>query len=147
VTGEYPYWAQPATSLRLTVSREHPHWTGVESTTQTSSLHNVVSIPSRRMTIMSRKIIFRSRLLYPDWPSCRGNSPIRCALAYRSHRQSDRKPSRADMTAMATSSESLTVTGMLLSGRCGASHGSTGSRSSIFTYSVVARVSMFLSTT
>ena len=51
------------------------------------------------------------------------------------------------MTAIATSSESLTVTGVLPSGRCGAGHGSASSRSSIFTYSAVARVSMFLSTT
>jgi len=107
----------------------------------------LVSVPSLRMTGMLRKIIFLSRLLYPDWPICRGNRPVRCALAYRSQRRSDRKPSRADMTAMASSSASLTAGIMLPSGRHGARPGSARSMSSILTYSAVARVSMFLSTT
>ena len=50
-------------SLRVTVSREQPHCTGLESTIHTSSVHNDVSAASRRMTAMSRKIIFRIRLL------------------------------------------------------------------------------------
>ncbi|HET9079841.1 MAG TPA: hypothetical protein VFO01_04920 [Trebonia sp.] len=115
----------------MTVSREQPHWTGAESTTQTSPVHRLVSMASRRMTVMSREVIFRSRLLYPDWPSWRGNSPVRRAPEYRSQRRSDLKPSRADMTAMASSSASLTVTGMLPPGRHGARRGSARSRSSI----------------
>ena len=133
--------------LRLTVSRDRPHSTGVESTTQTSLLHSAVSIASIRITRMNSQNAFRTRLLYPDCPIRRGNMPARFLLTWRSQRRSEVNPSRADITAIVSSSASLTVGGMLPSGRAGARSGHFFSMSSIFTYSAIARVSMSFSTT
>ena len=119
----------------------------MESTTHTSSLHSEVSIASIRITRMNRKNAFRSRLLYPDCPIRRGNIPARCAFTYRSHRRSEVNPSSADITAIASSSASLSVTGVPVAGRAGARSGQSRSMSSILTYSAVARVSISLSTT
>src|SRR5262245_42577800 len=66
---QYPYCAHPARSERLTVSRDRPHSTGVESTTQTSSAHSEASVASTRITTVIRAAEARSRLLYPG---CRG---------------------------------------------------------------------------
>ncbi len=60
---QYPYSAHPARSERLTVSRERPHSTGVESTIHTSSLHTEVSVASSRVTRRSNSAALRRRLL------------------------------------------------------------------------------------
>jgi len=119
--------------LRVTVSRDRPHSTGVESTTQTSSLHSEVSIASIRITRMNRKNAFRIRLLYPDCPICRGNMPARFLFTYRSQRRSEVNPRSADITAIASSSASLSVSGVPVAGRAGARSGQSASMSSIFT--------------
>ena len=62
---QYPYCAHPARSERFTVSRDRPHSTGVESTTETSSAHSEVSAASTRITTVIRAAEARSRLLYP----------------------------------------------------------------------------------
>jgi hypothetical protein len=46
----------------LVVSRERPHSTGVESTTQTSSVHKVVSVAMARMAWRSSSAARRRRL-------------------------------------------------------------------------------------
>ena len=56
----------PARSERLAVSREQPQPTGVESTTQTSSLHSEVSCASILIMCVTREHAARRRLLYPD---------------------------------------------------------------------------------
>jgi hypothetical protein len=63
VQAQYPYSAQPARSEHLTVSRERPHSTGVESTTHTSSLHTAVMVARIRLTLRIRPAALRSRLL------------------------------------------------------------------------------------
>ncbi|EST18495.1 hypothetical protein M878_45075 [Streptomyces roseochromogenus subsp. oscitans DS 12.976] len=50
-------------SERLTVSREHPHSTGAESTTHTSSLHIEVLMARMRVIRRMRSAALRSRLL------------------------------------------------------------------------------------
>ena len=102
---------------------------------------------SIRITRMNRKNAFRTRLFQPDWPIVRGNMPASSLSAYRSHRRSEVNPSRADITAIVSSSASLSVSGVLVAGRTGARSGQSRSMSSILTYSAVARVSMSFSTT
>ena len=51
---QYPYCAHPASSERLTVSRERAHSTGVESTTQTSPDHRLVLAARTRVQCRTR---------------------------------------------------------------------------------------------
>jgi hypothetical protein len=60
---QYSYSAHPARSERLAVSRERPHSTGVESTTQTSLVHGMVSAARTRMQSLISEAAARSRLL------------------------------------------------------------------------------------
>jgi hypothetical protein len=60
---QYPYSAQPARSERRAVSRERPHSTGVQSTTQTSSVHKLVSAASSRIKVVISTAAARSRRL------------------------------------------------------------------------------------
>ena len=73
--------------------------------------------------------------------------PASSLSAYRSHRRSEVNPSRADITAIVSSSASLSVSGVLVAGRTGARSGQSRSMSSILTYIAVARVLMSFSTT
>ena len=67
---------------------------------------------SIRITRMNRTNDLRTRLLYPDCPIRRGNMPARYLSTYRSHRRSEVNPSSADITAIVSSSASLSVGGM-----------------------------------
>src|SRR5439155_26259047 len=100
-----------------------------------------------RITRMNRKNAFRTRLFHPDWPIVRGNMPASSLSAYRSHRRSEVNPSRADITAIVSSSASLSVSGVPVAGRTGARSGQSRRMPSILTYIAVARVSMSFSTT
>jgi hypothetical protein len=62
---QYPYSAHPARSEGLTVSRERPHSTGVESTVHTSSRPMEVSVASTPVTRRSSSAALRRRLLQP----------------------------------------------------------------------------------
>lgn len=55
---QYPYSAHSARSERLTVSRERPHSTGVESTIRMPSLHTEVSVAGARVTRRSSSATF-----------------------------------------------------------------------------------------
>src|SRR3984957_3401149 len=138
---QYPYCAQPARSERLAVSLERPHSTGVESTTQTSSAHRLVPAARTRMQCRISPAAGRSRLLYPGCCGRYGNRCLRWACAYRTHRASEVNPSSACSTARVTSSASLSWGAMPTAGLSGASCGDSFSRSSVLTYSAVARVS------
>ena len=89
---------------------------------------------SIRITRMNRKNAFRTRLFHPDWPIIRGNMPASSLSAYRSHRRSEVNPGRADITAIVSSSASLSVSGVPVAGRTGARSGQSRSMSSILTY-------------
>jgi hypothetical protein len=65
---QWPYSAHPARSEGLTVSRERPRSTGVESITHTSSCSRLVSVASTRISQHMVAASLRSRLLPPDWP-------------------------------------------------------------------------------
>jgi len=47
-----PYLAQPASSERLTVGRDRPHSTGLESTIRTGSVRRSVSAAGQRITCL-----------------------------------------------------------------------------------------------
>ena len=76
---------QPAKSERQTASRDRAHSTGVESTTQTSSNHTLVSRARAPINQFSVAATWRSRLLQPMRFRCknvqigvRENLPVRC---------------------------------------------------------------------
>jgi hypothetical protein len=118
----------------------------VESTTHTSSVHRLVSrasIPISQLIVAAR---LRSRLLYPGCCGRYGNKWCRCAVVNRSQRDSLVNPSRACITASVTSSASEICGLNPISGRHGARCGAICNRSSIVTYSAVARVSRSAST-
>jgi hypothetical protein len=118
--------------------RTRPGWS---PRPQTSSVHSAVSQPSRRMMRRMRPQALRSRLLYPDCLGRQGSRCRRWARACRSQRASEVNPSIACITAKVTGSVSLSCGAIPAAGRQGVSCGEPFSRSSVFTYSSVARES------
>jgi hypothetical protein len=60
---QYPYFAHPAISERLTAGRDRPHSTGVESATQTSSNQKSLSATRSRIACLTSGSAARSRSL------------------------------------------------------------------------------------
>jgi len=83
----------------------------------------------------------RSRLLKPSRFGRYRNHGRRCALAYRTNRDSLSNPNSAEITASVTSSASDSFGANPTAGRSGAHSGCATNKSSILTYSAVARVS------
>ena len=81
----------------------------------------------------------------PGWAGREGNVPGRFALTCRSHRRSEVNPSRACITANVTNSASEIRGAIPTHGRHGVISGWDFQRSSVLTYSAVARVSRSLS--
>ena len=148
VAGAVPVLRPPGQRrCALTVSRDRPHSTGVESTTQTSSLHSVVSIASIRMTPDEQDERLPQPLVVPGLARAAAGTGAQVGAGVPQPPALGREAQQRRITAMVTSSASLSSGAMPSAGPPRRQFRRVRSRSSILTYSAVARVSMSLSTT